>query len=338
MKTLFQKLFLLVVVVGALQLLLVPKMQKRKDLRRFEAAVESDPSILMFCDSTDGWIDEGDTDTRSISMMLADRLQAEVATISRGGYHAQIYAEFFDLLIRRGHRPQVVVVPINLRSLSPEWDQKPAYQFEQAKSDLRHADQPLRRAIDPLLRTLHLSDEEAVTQHDYKSTPVFLGPRKVGAVRDFDNPSYGEPNRERTRQKMIFHYLYPLKEDHRKLRALRTIAAQAREAGQTVLFYVEPIDGESGEALLPDEFRSQVQSNLDVLQRSLEGHEPPLVDLTFDLGKEAFSWHDYPNEHLNQKGRRHVAEALAQALESSASLAAQRTKKVKTLEASTNKR
>ena len=209
------------------------------------------------------------------------------------------------------------MIPINLRSFSPEWDRKPAYQFEATKRQIRHAERPLQQALDPLLRTLHLLDEQAVTQTEYKTTPVYCGTEQVGLVRDFDNPSYLEVTPERTRNKMIFHYMYPLGVDHPKLVALREIVALADDYDLNIVFYVSPVDVETGERLLPGRFREQVAANVDTIREAVGTHQPALIDMSDALPSTAFSWHDYPNEHLRDTGRRFVAERLASQLEGS---------------------
>ena len=316
MKKLLSRLLLLALLAALLQLVLVPRLRKMKDVRRFEACFAAEPEVVVFCDSTNAWIDEADEDRRAITEMLSDLLGgAKVGHVTRAAYHSEVYAEFVDLIARRGLGPDALVVPINLRSFSPEWDRKPAYQFAVEKRQIRHADDALAQAVDPLLRTLHLTDDTPVTQSDYKATPVFRGEFLEGFVRDFDNPSFREPTPERTRRKMIFHYMYPLREDHRKLEALRRISRTAREHDLRVVFYFSPVDVETGESLLPGEFRERVAANVATIREALSDHEPALIDLSDALGPRSFSWHDYPNEHLCEVGRRRIAAALAEVLE-----------------------
>jgi len=312
-KKLLLRLICLVLLACVLQLTLVPKLRKMKDVRRFESCFAQAPDVVMFCDSTNAWIDEKDSDPRAISDMFEDLLdETKIGHVTRAAYHVQVYAAFVDLVVARGLRPRGLVIPINLRSFSPEWDRKPAYQFEKELRLIRNADAPLRLAVDPLLRTLHLIDEAPVTQHEYKNSPVYRGERLVGVVRDFDNPSFREVTRERTRNKMILHYMYPLREDHRKLEALRNIARTAARNDLNIVFYISPIDVQTGEELLPDEFRRQVGANVAMIQQALAGHRPALIDLSAALPADAFSWHDYPNEHLCQEGRALVATRLAE--------------------------
>ena len=305
------RLLLLAIVVVALQLELVPKLQKRKDVKRFEQVVATKPDVLFFSDSVNSWIDDDDDDRRPLAEMLADDLGANVGVIDRGAYHLEVYEAFIDLLIARNLHPQAILIPINLRSFSPEWHSRPAYQFTESRRELRQADDMLASAIEPVLRTLQLLQDESITPDQFKRTPVYRGEKLVGHVRDFDNASYQTPTPERTRNKFVYQYMYQLDANHPKLVALRNICAKANEHGLPVLFYVTPIDVESGDEYVPGEFREQIARNIRTIAGQMKGHQPPLVDLSDALPPAEFSFELYANEHLKEDGRRFMAEHLS---------------------------
>lgn len=308
------RLLLLAIVVAALQLVLVPRLQKRKDVKRFEQVVAAKPDVLFFSDSVNSWIDDDDTDRRTLAEMLSDDLGANVGVIDRGAYHLEVYEAFIDLMIARGVRPQAILIPINLRSFSPEWHSRPAYQFTESKRELRQADDLLASAFQPALRTLQLLQDESITPDQFKRTPVYRGEQQVGHVRDFDNASFQTPTPERSREKFIYQYMYHLTDDHPKLVALRNICAKAKLHDFNVLIYVTPIDVASGEACLPGEFREQVARNIRTIAKQMKSHAPPLVDLSDALAPSEFSFELYANEHLKEGGRQFLAQHIGEKL------------------------
>lgn len=319
---LFARLALLIGLTFAAQVAFVGKLRPAKDVRNLERCLAAQPDVLFFCDSTNRWIDGRDNDRRPIADMLGGFLDgSKVGSIDRGGYHAEVYEAFLELLARRRPPLRGIVVPINLRSFSAEWDLRPAYQFAEAQAQLRLVDDRLAYAAYPLLRTWRLWPEpESITPDGFRHSPVHQGTVFKGEVRDFENPSYREVTPERVKNKLIYQYLYGLTDDHRKLTALRRIADLAARERLPVVFYVSPVDWEVGEEYLPGEFRRQVEANVAVIRRQLADYRPPLIDLALSLPAEAFSWSGYPCEHLRDTGRQLVARHVALALHDAWSL------------------
>ena len=69
--------------------------------------------------------------------ILQEMLPAhDIGEISHPAYNLDVYLHYIRHIIRSSHRPHVVILPINMRSFSPEWDMRPGYQFEQVKKTL----------------------------------------------------------------------------------------------------------------------------------------------------------------------------------------------------------
>lgn len=306
------KSLLLIVVVGILQFLVFAPFHRLDPLKKFEACVAQQPKVIYFCDSCNAWIDIDDVDRRLITELLNDQLlDKEVVRLDGGAYHLELYEAFVDLLITRQVRPDVLIIPVNLRSFSAEWDARPAYSFSSAKQQLRRADNPVASAFSPLMKTLQWEREETPSIADFRATAVFDGEQQVGTVTDFDNNAYLHPTPELVRNKFIFHYMSSLQPQHRKLVALRNIAHQAAKHNLKILFYVTPIDYQTGTACLGERFTQQVSKNIALIRRNVSEYPVDFVDWSFALDASAFSWNTYPNEHLKEKGRSFVARNLA---------------------------
>jgi hypothetical protein len=306
------KSFMLLVVVAAMQVAVFERFHRTEPLKKFEQCLKARPDVILFGDSCNGWVDQEDTDRRAISELLNDRLVGKtVGRIDGRAYHLELYEAFIDLLIARQAHPELLIIPINLRSFSSEWDARPSYAFEAAKQQLRQADDPFALAISPLLKTLQWQTDTAKSLSAFKRTEVFDGDQRVGTVDDFENARYDHPSEELVRSKFIYHYMYSLTPEHRKLVALRNIVRKAAEHQLQVAFYVTPVDFESGSRCLGNRFASQIKHNVSVLRASVAGSSASFMDCSLSLDANAFSWSQYPNEHLTEVGRNFVAETLA---------------------------
>lgn len=283
---------------------------------RMRQLLQDGVDVLYFGDSVNFIVDPDDDDDRSISRML-DSLTPElsVAAIDHPAYHLRVFESFVDALAEQPRRPRAVVIPVNLRSFSPSWDRFPQYQFTDVRRELKYG--ILWRAVEKPLRTFHVLDDfREVSWETYETTPVYSGTKKVGVVRDFDNPSYRRATRENRRNKFILEYMAAVSPDHRLLLALRRIAARARELNITPLFYLTPIDVETGTRFVGPSFTRQIEANAQTIRSQLKDVNPPPLDLSLSLPADRFHYASvYPNEHLDEAGRMFVAEQLAQSLQ-----------------------
>jgi hypothetical protein len=96
---------------------------------------------------------------------------------------------------------------------------------------------------------------------------------------------------------------------------MERIVEVCRGAGIEPLFYIYPVDVESGERLLGASFREQVGRNVSTIRGRMEASRTKLLDLSRELGSSGFDYDPgFPNEHLTESGRQRVAEALTEFL------------------------
>jgi len=269
--------------------------------------------VLYLGDSVIGSFHPADADRRDIAAMVQDRLPpGSVGLADRHGYDLDMFREFTDYVARQPQKPKRIVIPINLRSFSPAWDRRPQYQGEFEKLRLRHGDL-LACAWSRPLSSFKLLRLNPISQQEFLETPVFRGTARVGTIRDFDNPSYAVFSEEKLRNKFVLDYLYPLARDHRKIRSMLAIEESCRRSGIAPLFYVSPVDVESGTRSVGPEFKETIASHTKLLRELLAERQVPLLDLSASLDASTFDWRDrlYPNEHLKEKGRRFLADEIA---------------------------
>jgi len=282
-------------------------------IRNYKVIRESSPTVIYFGDSVMRTVHPQDRDKRPIYLMLQKNLPDDlVASIDQMAYHPGIYEAYVrNIAQSRFKELKYVIVPINLRTFSPEWDKRPQYQFEKEKWLLSYEYTPLYSFLHFLfsIRAINL---EPISDVSFLQTPIYLGEKQVGIVSDFENYSYKEFSEENFRKKAIYYYLYDLHSEHRKLQSLINIAHILHEKNIEVVFYITPIDIESGEKILPNQFKKQVITNASTIVNEIENEGFTVLNLVDALLADAFHWNVYINEHLNMKGRIFVAEKIAE--------------------------
>ena len=177
--------------------------------------------------------------------MLDSMQQSNVCGISAGAYNLELFSGFTNFIATSGSKPKLLIFEINLRSFSTEWDKRPEYQFEH---ELLILNNDFRKFF---YKSYSVFKENA--KSDFLNTPVFKYKQKAGIVADFIFDDTLVTN-HKTKMKLIFHYLYKLNADNKKVIALKNIMELSKKHKLNILFFISPIDYVSGEKYLPNEF------------------------------------------------------------------------------------
>lgn len=297
----------------AAELSLFPTLGKL--LKRYEG--DRAPPVLLLGDSVSERVSNTDQDVRNLAEMVEQKLGSTTATlsISGTGYHMGVFEAFIRCLGKTRHRPALVVLPINLRSYSPQWDRDPRYQYDEEI-------QAVERYIERGKRSRFLR-RKPLDWAAFERMSVAYPASSERSIGDFlrviDSQPLGEDERlQRRRTIFRFHYLHPLVENHRRLRQLQRLVNAAIELGVSVLAYVTPLNFQAGEELHGDAFRRAISAQLGVVRHVLESVPTQgrlqFVDASLSLDRGHF-FHDYePSEHLNQRGREVLANLIANAV------------------------
>ena len=263
--------------------------------------------ILYFGDSVLVSASKTDSDTRSIPAYLSEALGRKVTMVNHSAYHIGVYLQYVKYLVRHNLHPSLIILPVNMRSFSPEWDTRPSYQFEKDYFILRHGAKSLP-AINPLTVLNFFADS---SNQDWLKMPVYDVEHVCGKVNDFQGGPYSEFSDKNMRNKIIFQYRYKLNESHRKVRDLAEIANLCRLNKIRLICYVTPIDILSCEQFYP-KTSEIIRDNVNVIVALLGKKNIPVLDLSARVMPEDFDWkaNIYPNEHLREKGRKYVASKL----------------------------
>ncbi|MFA5143718.1 MAG: hypothetical protein WC522_06095 [Candidatus Omnitrophota bacterium] len=317
MKTMLGKISVLLVIVVFLEIGLTIFLKTPGEIKELNECLKRKADVIYFGDSTISNSAKDDSDKRSIVSMLQDQLpQLKICCIQGSSYNMDVYLSFCRYILKQKYRPKVLIIPINMRSFSPEWDMRPEYQFEKLKVFLDGSIflKILYRPLSVLKCNLY-----GVRQDQFKNTPVFNGDMPVGRVKDFEQSIYGgckDYSAAGARKVFLYLYMYSLKERHRKIQSMLGIAKIMKQSGTKVIFYITPIDYETGEKYLPAQFLKRLDSNTRLIASLLSIEGVDLLDISKGLGAASFNY-PFPciSEHMNESGRRYVAQRLADEIE-----------------------
>ncbi len=312
--------FLLLLLLGhvAISMLFPPALPE--EIVQFDRYLAEGVDVLYLGDST-LMLPVGEVTTGEILQELLP--ERHIGQIAHPAYGLDLFHDYTAYMDERGGRPQTLVVPINMRSFSPAWDMRPAYQFEK-ESKILAMGLPWARL---LLRPLEVFGffQPPISRHAFLDAPVYDDDVLVGKVRDFealaaDEALQGDAGNayreveladEETAQAVLtYHYMFNLEPDHRKLDAMVALAELAAERGIHVIFYITPVNVEQGERFLGPTFTERFAENVGVVQSRLDAaslDNVTLLDLAFDL--PAYDLTD--TEHLTEGGKEHIAEQIA---------------------------
>ena len=274
------------------------------------------PEILYLGDSVVERISWSDKDKRALDAMVADRLKSRkrLMCISRSAYHVKIYFYMLQVLGGTRRRPRMVILPVNIRSFSPQWDKNPNWQFEE---EIAALEEYLKNSseIPRLVRkkeTIPFGEREMMMEFDFPFTDL----KRFGEFQTIINssPDTEEEKAFRKKQIFIFHYLHPLSDSHPKLAFLPRIIDLCRGLNIHLLIYVTPVNFQGGERRLGRAFVDLLSANVNVVRQKVESASPPpphFLDLSLALSSESFFHADEASEHLNQHGRAKLAEIIA---------------------------
>ena len=274
--------------------------------------------VLYFGDSVVERVAREDQDQRTLGEMVQDRLRAQrrVVVLSLSAYNAEMYRLLLLAVANMASHPGLVIVPINMRSFSPQWDRNPNWQFSQERALLQ------RYTVDAAIDIKLAPDQEPTKDalEAYDAVPVTYPLTcfdRIGQFRLVINAraETAEQRRFRTKQIFIFHYMFALAREHWLIDALHGVIDIANSMQTKVMFYTTPINYQAGMRYVGPEFADRLAENVrtvcDAVTRMRSDEGPLFLDYSQRLGSEYFFHYDLATEHLNQDGRRALTEEIA---------------------------
>jgi hypothetical protein len=286
-------------------------------LSRLQSKELSDLDIFVLGDSVSSFIADEDKDTTILHEMLYNKLSEtyKVYGIHHMGFHFGVFYYILKALLAMGNCPKLVIMPINMRSFSPSWDYNPVHLYTDTINEI---DGYLKVKNQFLHDTLGLKEHVAFDdyirlKHDYP----LVGNRAISELIAWYTRKLkeGAPEYElRNRVQFSLHYLLPITEENRKLQALRNIIELCSNHNIRLLTFATPINHEAAKEFCGDVFEKLYNQNINKVCQLFSGveHIAAFRDYSSKLDREQFRHRSYQAEHLNESGRRKLADILCE--------------------------
>jgi hypothetical protein len=277
----------------------------------------SPPDIVAFGDSNWVFWAPYDEDPRSLGALLGEELGAGTSlhVCCGAGYHALLIAELLRLVADSGRRP-VIVLPLCVRMAESAWRTHPNYAYDApaAKIASFRADTPLWRMRAPAPEPTPAD----WARYESQVISTWAGTGPIAELREpLRDPRSGLDETQRRRLLYAYHHGERLEPTMGSVQEVVRMGRALRSVGAPAVVFETTIPVDEGEALWGSQFRANAEHNLAVLRDALlEGYGEPLEILRTGV---AFARDEFVDpadgtEHLNERGRRHMAGLLAAAV------------------------
>ena len=277
---------------------------------------KGDLDVVYLGDSTVSWVAPDDLDRRKVDAMLREALSARAPGLRMhathgGSYNPRLYSALLRMVHVADGRP-CIVVPLCVRVRTIPWMEHPAFGHQIAADLLLDmpTDVPLRR-IRKGIEPPTASDFE----HFYTLPhPTWSGGETVG---DHVLPLKSGELAEDEYVKLLYAYHHGGRVHEGKATdTVRQLGADLRALGVPVVVYQTPIPHAMGNEIHGRGFRELAQENLATMDAAFrEGFGPiDILQTGLDFDTEEFLDWRMADEHLNEHGRRRLAEMLADAV------------------------
>lgn len=277
------------------------------------------PDVLLFGDSVVHRVARGDRQRKGLATLVTEGLQpAQVCSVVGDGYHPGLYRPLVKIVAAAGRPPRLVILPVNLRSFSPQWSEHPLWRHDDL---IAAAESYLAQPSRGIPRITTRQREYAIRNDRYLGiTCRYIGDSRtqvsefVSAIRH----RHRDPALELLRQRAIFtfHYMFELSQDNKMLKSLVSLIREVKALGALLLVYVTPVNVEAGEHLLGPLFLKTVTRSVGLIEgavkEAMEGEAGAYHDWATLLPARAFFHMLDPAEHLNESGRSELSERIVQ--------------------------
>ncbi len=269
--------------------------------------------VIYFGDSTLHSVNKIDHDKTPLYGLVSEKLSPlSLGIIMHDSYQSEIELAYTKEMLKQKYFPKYIIVPINLRSFSPEWDLRPGFQFPDERVFLTYIHTPLEIFI-PFFENFQVPEINSFDERIYHSAPVYNGDIFIGTAPQMEDTTHVPEYTDRLKQLMTYFYMNRIHNNHRKLKALVEIARLLKGTKTKVIFYITPIDIDTGNSLLGKDFEGRIAENSKLISKALMPYAH-VINASNMLHTRDFSWKAegwYANEHLLESGRKILSDKIA---------------------------
>jgi hypothetical protein len=212
-----------------------------------------------------------------------------------------------------------IILPINLRSFSPQWDYNPMFQCMSHIYSLKALLTKNGVAMDKL----KINSLKTVSDF-FRSNVSYLG-SQYNYIYDFQNilmsnPKTDTEKSERKKNIFIYHYMNKIQQQHHKFEPLKNMIELCNKRRIKLFVYLTPINFEGGERFVGKAFMENVRANTAIVSSKILNamQDAPgflsFKDFSLSLTSEFFFSREETTEHLNEDGRKLLAENIIKSI------------------------
>lgn len=297
--------------------------QSRDVIEVLRATVKHAPDTLVLGDSVLERVANHDRDRRSLAQMIIEMMPDDTRTecISYSAYHIGVFYLLMQAFSVMNFTPSLLIIPINMRSFSPQWHLNPLFRCQQHIQILKKF---IGSELHSIVPDLYGADHSVGIREFFNTstTQPFSSYNKVSDFLDIINtvPTTTAERNWRFKNLFIYHYLLPLSSDHPNLHILSDFLKLADKCNFKVLLYTTPVNFEGGVQYVGEVFMEQLLTNVRVVKESLaassnssalRGQSFTFCDFSVSLDCSHFFNPHESTEHLNESGRNILAGMIA---------------------------
>lgn len=274
-------------------------------------------NLLVYGDSVSERVSNSDTNKKKLFEMIHHKIGNDISYyhITHSAYYADIYNLYIRYILSLDIKIDEIIVPINLRNFSPQWDYNPIYQcmshISALKLLLENKNIAIRDEQNNSLKTVNDFFESEV---NYIGSPYKY-------IHNFQNIVMSAPKTENDkieRKKIIFtyHYMNKIDQYHHKFKPFEDMVELCNKNKIKLFLYLTPINYEGGVKFVGKSFSDNLRSNAaTVCNQILKSVKADLGALTIKdfsmlLTSDFFFNREETTEHLNENGRILLAENI----------------------------
>lgn len=274
---------------------------------------------VYFGDSVTLFVGSKDKNRTYLPEMLGELTpETKIFPIRHFAYHLGIFSEYLFHLSQINKMPSLVIVPINISQFSPLWFSGPRYQFVKERTILRYASNPWMAPFLTALLSFRAFNLNPIDESEFHKMSLRNGETVVAHVGDLKDVRANNVTADQLKTYFMGWYLNPIPKDHERLSDLQRIVQITNQTRTRVIFYLTPIDYQSGDRLVGPHFSQQLQENASLVQAVLDRNGAHASDFTRSISSKHFAWptdEKLPSEHLNESGREQLAHLIAKEIE-----------------------
>jgi protein O-GlcNAc transferase len=277
------------------------------------------PEILILGDSSMIMTSHHDTDKTPLKTMLINELSDSFVcdSICEDAFNPAVFYSIMHLVKYFGNHPGAVILPINIRSMSPSWDLHPINQKSEVVSRIRSFLEEHGYHIDEL----HGTDKpESASYQDFLKISVSYPLTNWDIIGQFEGiintrPENDEEKAERYKKLFLYHYLHQLRDNNRKFILLKKTVELLISMNVNVFSYITPVNYQAGEEYVGEDFSKILSQNTKMISdyfASIRDDKVKFQDFSQLLERRFFAHLNDSTEHMNQDGRSILLQNIIQ--------------------------